>query len=350
MQTGGENHAPAVGQGAGMTPGKRNLITDVPGLLVGNAQNAALKSGTTVLLGKDRLTASYSVMGGAPGTRETDLLEPDKSVEQVDAIVLSGGSTYGLDAASGVVAGLREQGRGFALLNLRIPLVPAAIIFDLLNGGDKDWTDNPYPALGRAALADARCDFALGSVGAGTGALTGMLKGGLGSASLVLESGVTVGALIAANPVGNVTTPGERHFWAAPFEVGDEFGGLGPDPRGGLGRGFESRKAGAFAQLAHTAIGIVATDASLTKAQAKRMATVAHDGLARAIVPSHMPSDGDLIFAVSTNGRAMRDPDSELRDIGHAAGLCIARAVARAVYHARPAPGDLLPCWSDGQT
>lgn len=333
-----------------MIPGPRNLITDVPGLLVGNAQDEALKSGATVLLGPDQLTGSYCVMGGAPGTRETDLLEPDKSVAQIDAVVLSGGSTFGLDAASGVVSGLRELGRGFPLLHLRIPLVPAAIIFDLLNGGIKDWIENPYPALGRAALANARADFETGSVGAGTGALTGMLKGGLGSASLVLDNGVTVGALIAANPVGSVTTPGERHFWAAPFEVGDEFGGLGPDPRGGLGRRFESRKAGAFAQLAHTAIGIVATDASLTKAQAKRVATVAHDGIARAIVPSHMPNDGDLIFAVSTNSRQMRAPESDIRDIGHAAALCIARAIARAVYLARPAPGDMLPCWSDDET
>jgi L-aminopeptidase/D-esterase-like protein len=331
-----------------MIPGPRNLITDVPGLLVGNARDEELKSGCTVLLGPDRLTGSCSVMGGAPGTRETDLLEPDKSVAQIDALVLSGGSTYGLDAASGVVAGLREQGRGFPLMQLRIPLVPAAILFDLLNGGDKDWADNPYPALGRAALANASAEFELGSTGAGTGALTGMHKGGLGSASLVLDSGATVGALIAANPVGSVTTPGERHFWAAPFEIDGEFGGLGPDPRAGLGRSYESRKAAAFAQRANTAIGIVATDARLTKAQAKRIATVAHDGLARAIVPSHLPSDGDLIFAVSTDARPMRSPDTDLREIGHAASLCIARAVARAVYLARPAPGDLLPCWCEG--
>lgn len=332
-----------------MKAGKRNLITDVPGLRVGNAQDETLKSGTTVLLGDSPMTASYSVMGGAPGTRETDLLEADKSVAKVDALVLSGGSTFGLDAASGVVSGLREQGRGFPLMHLRIPLVPAAILFDLLNGGNKDWVENPYPALGRKALENVTPDFEIGSVGAGTGALTGMLKGGLGSASLVLDSGITVGALIAANPVGNVTTPGERHFWAAPFEIDDEFGGLGPDPRGGLGRSFESRKAAAFAQQANTAIGIIATNADMDKAQAKRVATVAHDGLARAIVPSHLPSDGDLIFAVSTNEREMQTPDTDIRDIGHAASLCIARAVARAVFHARPAPGDLLPCWSQEQ-
>ncbi len=331
-----------------MFPGPRNLITDVPGLRVGNAQDDALKSGCTVLLGDSALTASYCVMGGAPGSRETDLLEPDKSVAQVDAIVLSGGSAYGLDAASGVVAGLREAGRGFALHDLRIPLVPAAILFDLLNGGAKGWAENPYPALGRAALDTASADFDLGSAGAGTGALTGMEKGGLGSASLVLDSGLTVGALVAANPVGSATTPGGRHFWAAPFEVDGEFGGLGPDPRAGLGRGIESRKLAAFADRANTTIGIVATDAVLTKAQAKRIATVAHDGLARAILPSHLPSDGDLIFAASTGERRMPAPEADLHEIGHAAAICTARAVARAIYHASPAPGDLLPCWSAG--
>jgi D-aminopeptidase len=300
------------------------------------------------MVGDGPLTVSYAVMGGAPGTRETDLLEPDKSVAQVDALVLSGGSTYGLDAASGVVAGLRAMGRGFALHVLRIPLVPAAILFDLLNGGDKDWTDNPYPALGHMALGAARQDFQIGSTGAGTGALTGLHKGGLGSASFVLPSGITVGALVAVNPVGSVTTPGQRHFWAAPFEVDGEFGGLGPDPRAGLGRDFESRKLAAFEARTNTTIGIVATDAALCKAQAKRIATVAHDGIARAIMPSHLPSDGDLIFAASTAGRPMPVPDRDLREIGHAGALCMSRAIARAVFAATPAPGDLLPCWSAG--
>lgn len=330
-----------------MKPGARNLITDVPGLKVGNSHDSVLKSGVTVVVGDGPMTASYAVMGGAPGTRETDLLEPDKSVAQVDAVVLSGGSTFGLDAATGVVAGLREQRRGFKLRNLRIPLVPAAIIFDLLNGGDKDWTDTPYPALGRAALDAAAQEFDLGTAGAGTGALTGTLKGGLGSSSLVLDSGATVGALIAANPVGGVNTPGERYFWAAPFEIGGEFGGLGPDPRSGLGRNFVSQKYAALESLANTAIGVVATDAALTKSQAKRIATMAHDGIARAIVPSHLPNDGDLVFCVSTQATQKPATDSDVREIGHAAALCLARAVARAVFHARPEPGDTLPCWSD---
>lgn len=337
-----------------MQPGPRNLITDVEGLRVGNAQDDRLKSGSTVLLGDAPFVAAVHVMGGAPGTRETDLLAPDKSVEAVDALVLSGGSAFGLDACSGVVDGLRAQGRGFRLGPAVVPIVPGAILFDLLNGGDKGWQDNPYRALGQVALAAATPDFSLGSVGAGTGALTGMQKGGLGSASLVLDSGHTVGALVAANPVGSVTTPGERHFWAAPFELGDEFGGVGPDRQTGLGCSYRSAKMEKMAALAglpvspegsNTTIAIVATDAALTKAQAQRMATAAHDGMARAIVPAHTPMDGDLVFAAAT-GTASRDTNNEdIAALCHAASLCLARAIARAVFEARPAPGDILPCW-----
>ncbi|MEP2717779.1 P1 family peptidase [Pseudophaeobacter sp.] len=343
-----------------MIPGPKNLITDVPGLLVGNASDATLNSGSTVLLCAEPLTASVHVMGGAPGTRETDLLAPDKSVAKIDALVLSGGSAYGLDACSGVVDGLRAQGRGYALGPAVIPLVPGAILFDLLNGGDKSWQDNPYRALGRAAFEDASDAFSLGTHGAGTGALTAMLKGGLGSASFVLESGVTVGALVAANPMGSVTTPGERHFWAAPFEVDGEFGGIGPDSAAGLGRSLESRKMKAMRALAleagqagdlpsergNTTIAIVATDAALTKAECQRMATAAHDGIGRATVPAHAPGDGDLVFAASTGARALANPEAELGQIGHAAALCLSRAIARAVFCATPSKQDLLPCWN----
>ena len=225
-----------------MTPGPRNLITDVPGLLVGNASDDALKSGSTVLMMDRPFTASVHVMGGAPGSRETDLLAPDKSVAQVDALVLSGGSAYGLDACSGVSDGLRACGRGYQVGPAVIPIVPGAIIFDLLSGGDQGWSDNPYRDLGRAAFDTVGEDFKLGSIGAGKGAMTAMMKGGLGSASLVLDSGITVGALVAANPMGSVTTPGDRHFWAAPFEIDGEFGGLGPDMATGLGRAMNSRQ------------------------------------------------------------------------------------------------------------
>lgn len=326
-----------------MKPGPRNLITDVPGLRVGNAQDAGLRSGSTVLVSDAPFTASVHVMGGAPGTRETDLLAPDKSVAMVDALVLSGGSAYGLDACSGVMDALRRDGRGLRLGPALIPLVPGAILFDLLNGGAKDWLENPYRALGAAAYEAARVDFDIGSTGAGTGALTAMLKGGLGSASLVLPSGVTVGALVAVNPVGSVTTPGERHFWAAPFELGAEFGGVGPDRATGLVGPYASRKTQLLSVRANTTIAIVATDATLTKAQCQRLATAAHDGIARAIVPAHTPHDGDLVFGLSTAARSI--PEAELPDIGSAAAHCLARAIARAVFAATPAPGDLLPCW-----
>jgi L-aminopeptidase/D-esterase-like protein len=210
-----------------MRPGPRNLITDVPGLRVGQADDARLRSGVTVLLGDAPFTAGVNLMGGAPGTRETELLAPDKIVQEVDALVLAGGSAFGLDAASGVMDGLRAMGRGFPIRHMRVPIVPGAILFDLLNGGDKDWAANPYPALGRAALEAAGPDFALGTAGAGFGATTCNLKGGIGSASVVMDNGVTLGALVAVNALGSVVVPGTRHFWAAPWEMGDEYGGLG---------------------------------------------------------------------------------------------------------------------------
>ncbi|WGW04367.1 P1 family peptidase [Tropicibacter oceani] len=326
-----------------MRPGPKNLITDIAGLRVGNAQDMALKSGTTVLIGDAPFTASVAVQGGAPGTRETDLLAPDKTAPGADALVLSGGSAFGLAAAQGVMDELYAQGRGFPVLSARVPIVPAAIIFDLLNGGQKDWGNNPYPALGKAALLSASPDFALGTHGAGTGAQTAMHKGGLGSASLILDDGITVGALVAVNPLGSVTTPSGRHFWAAPAEFGDEFGGLGPDPAKGFHPLPESRKLQAMAQHGNTTIAIVATDAILSKAQCHRMAVAAHDGMARAIQPSHTPMDGDLVFAAATGAKPLDAPDIQLAWIGHAASLCLARAIARAVWEATPTSGDTLP-------
>ncbi|WP_439154488.1 P1 family peptidase [Yoonia sp.] len=328
-----------------VTPGPRNLITDVAGLRVGNAQDDHIKTGTTVVVGDAPFVASVHVMGGAPGTRETDLLAPDKTVQQVDALVLSGGSAYGLDACSGVMDGLRAQGRGFAVGPVRVPIVPGAIIFDLINGGAKDWGENPYRALGRAALETATPDFAIGTAGAGTGALTAMQKGGLGSASLVLPDGTTVGALVAVNALGSVTTPGERHFWAAPFELGGEFGRAGPDPQSGLAIARRSRKEQAMQMQAtrgmNTTIAIVATDAPLTKVQCHRLAVTAHDGMARAIVPSHTPLDGDLVFGVATGTDGDVDV-AALQSISAAAATCLSRAIARAVYEATPAAGDIL--------
>jgi len=327
-----------------MIPGPQNAITDIAGLLVGNAQDDNLKSGVTVLTAYAPFTASVSVLGGAPGTRETDLLAPDKSVAQVDALVLSGGSAYGLDACSGVVAGLRAAARGYRVGSVAVPLVPGAIIFDLLSGGQKDWADSPYPALGRMAFDAATTSTPIGTVGAGTGAMTAMMKGGLGTASLLLDNGITVAALVVANPMGSVTTPGEKHFWAAPYEIDGEFGGLGPDTNSGLGRTLDSRKLTAMLERANTTIAIVATDAQLDKAQCQRVAIAAHDGIARACVPAHSPGDGDLVFSVAT-GAVPLTGQSDLGRIGHAAALCLTRAIARGVFAATPAPDDLLPTW-----
>ncbi|MHA7875996.1 P1 family peptidase [Roseivivax sp.] len=328
-------------------PGPRNLITDIEGLRVGNAGDARLKSGVTVLTGDQPFTASVAVQGGAPGTRETDLLAPDKTAPGADALVLSGGSAFGLAAAQGVMDALAEAGRGFPVLSARVPIVPAAILFDLLNGGDKAWGENPYPALGRAALGAAGGEFALGSQGAGMGAQTAQVKGGLGSASLVLENGVTVAALVAVNPMGCVTTASGRHFHAAPFEIGAEFGGLGPDPAQGYRPPRPSKKLAAMAGLSNTTIGVVATDAALDKAQCHRLAVAAHDGLARAIQPAHSPMDGDLVFAAATGARALSDPALELSALGHAGAVVMARAIARGVWEAEGSDGDLLPAFRD---
>jgi L-aminopeptidase/D-esterase-like protein len=323
-----------------MRPGPRNLITDVPGLRVGNADDPTLRSGVTVLTADRPFVASGHVMGGSPGTRETDLLAPDRMVQDIDAIFLSGGSAFGLDAGQGVMQGLRETGRGFAVGPVRVPIVPGAIVFDLLNGGDKDWTGSPYPRLGRAAYDTAAPDFALGTAGAGFGAMTGNLKGGLGSASCILPSGLTVGALVVVNALGQATVAETQHFWAAPWEEGAEFGGLGPAPMITQDAPMPRKRLGEA-----TTIAIVATDATLTKAQAHRIAVAAHDGMARALVPSHTPLDGDLVFSVATGDKPLQDPLTDPFQLGHAAATCLARAIARAVYLARSEPLDLQPTW-----
>ncbi|VAW18101.1 Peptidase, T4 family [hydrothermal vent metagenome] len=290
--------------------------------------------------------AAVDVMGGAPGTRETDLLSPDKSVEAVDALVLSGGSAFGLDAPSGVVDILARRGRGFRVGDAIVPIVPGAILFDLVNGGNKKWDSNPYRALGAQAIAAASRKFELGSVGAGAGATTASLKGGLGSASIVLSNGITVGALVAANPTGQVNVANSAHFWAGAFEMGDEFGGFGPYP-GRIDFTDTCRtKKDLIKQGANTTIAIVATDAKLSNAQAKRLAVGAQDGMGRAIVPSHTPVDGDLVFAVSTGMIELDDPLMDLAMLGHAASICLARAIARAIYHAKSYPDDVLPTWA----
>lgn len=326
-----------------LRPGPRNAITDIAGLRVGQSQDARIGTGVTVLTADRPFTAGVHVMGGAPGTRETDLLAADKTVEAVDALVLSGGSAFGLGAADGVMAGLRADGRGHQAGPVRVPIVPAAIIFDLLGGGDKDWIDSPYPALGRAAYDAAGADVATGSAGAGTRAATAGWKGGIGTASVVLPTGHTVAALMVANAIGSPVVGDGPHFWAAPFEMDAEFGGTGaapayPDPH------MPVTKATVRGQ--NTTIGIVATDAALTQAQCTRMATAAHDGIARAVFPAHTPFDGDLIFAAATGEHPLTGEGDTLF-LGHAAATCVARAIARAVHDATPAPGDPFPCWQE---
>lgn len=321
-----------------MKPGPENRITDVAGLSVGAADDPRLKSGVSVVVGDVPMVAGVHVMGGAPGTRESDLLAPDATVAGVDALVLSGGSAFGLAAADGVAAGLRSDGRGFEAAGQRVPIVPAAILFDLANGGEKGWDENPYPALGREAYASRGRDVPLGSVGAGTGATVAGLKGGLGTASAILPSGAVVGALVAVNALGQVTVGSGPRFWAAPFEEDGEFGALGVET------GAPGPVRTKLDRLGNnTTIAVVATDVALTKADAKRMAVAAHDGIARAIVPAHTPHDGDLVFACATGLRDATGDDRLL--LGHAAATALARAIARGVFHAATAEGDVLPTW-----
>ncbi len=293
--------------------------------------------------------ASVAVMGGAPGTRETDLLDPERTVQGIDALVLSGGSAFGLDAAAGAMQALAARGRGFPVGAARVPIVPAAILFDLNAGGPKPWLgggDPPYRGLGRIAAEAATLDFALGSVGAGTGATTATLKGGLGSASTLLDDGTTVGALVAINAVGAVTVGDGPQFWAAPFEIGAEFGGLGSPPGAVPGSAAVRIKA-VDAPLAATTIAVVATDAALSKAEARRLAVAAHDGLARAIWPAHTPFDGDLVFAVSTSRRPLADRGRDMLVLSAIAASTLARAIARGVHAATADPAGGPPSWRD---
>lgn len=330
----------------------RNRITDIPGLRVGHAHDPGLASGVTALVFDAPVIASVDVRGGGPGTRETDLLDPERTVERIDALVLSGGSAFGLDAGAGLMAALAEAGRGFPVGTARVPIVPGAVLFDLLNGGAKDWGRfSPYRDLGYAAAMEAGLDFALGSVGAGMGATTANLKGGLGSASaFVAGTRARIGALAAVNAFGRVTVGDGPHFWAAPFEVGDEFGGLGfprhlpEDAHDWPRKGQDPAPAGA-----NTTLAVVATDAILTKAQARRLAVMAQDGLARAIHPVHTPLDGDVVFAVATGRVPLADPVSDLARLGDAAARTLARAVAIGVHTATPLPGldRMPPSWRE---
>lgn len=324
----------------------RNHITDIPGVRVGHAGDLALGSGATAIIFDRPVAASVDVRGGGPGTRETALLDPAQTVEGIDAILLSGGSAFGLDAASGVQAYLREQGRGFRVREATVPIVPGAILFDLLSGGDKDWGRYPpYRELGYEAAKNAGADCALGSIGAGLGATTVNLKGGIGSASARTREGLMVAAIVAANAAGSITVGDGPHFWAAPFEQGKEFGGVGwpasfPDDVLAFRSKGKPRE--------NTTLAIVVTDAKLSKAQAKRLAVMAQSGMSRAIYPVHTPLDGDIVFAAAMGDKELPDPTYSLSELGMVAANVLARAIARGVYEAKALPfPDALPSWKD---
>lgn len=324
-------------------PGPRNLITDVPGLLVGQAEDAACITGTTVVFAEQPAAAAVDVRGGAPGTRETELLDPAALVPRIDAIVLSGGSAFGLEAAGGVMEGLAARGRGFAVRDVRVPIVPAAILFDLAFPGRRPWSgEPPYRRLGREALARAGRDFALGNAGAGLGAKAGRLKGGIGSASLRLGpgamGGAMVGALVAVNSWGSVVRPDCGRLWAAEQALAGEI----PRQPAAPDRPIDPEDFSACAAPAagaNTTLAVVATDAPLDKAACRRLAIMAQDGLAQAIRPAHTPFDGDIVFALATGeGGGEVDP-ARLARLGNAAAGCLARAVMRALVAAEPLGG-----------
>ena len=330
-------------------PGPDNSIADIKGIRIGNAQDETLKSGVTVVLCDVPMVASVAVHGGGPGTRDIELLSPENSVEAVDALVLSGGSAFGLDAASGVQAYLRKNGRGFAVGDVNVPIVPQAILFDLINGGDKAWGKYPpYRELGYEAASNASTNFETGTAGAGTGALVAGLKGGLGTASIKLENGITIAALFAVNALGSPMIADTHYFHAALFEHNNEFGGYGlpsPMPKNADTLNIKFREQAS--SVSNTTIGIIATDAILTKAQTKRLAIAAHDGIARALYPAHTPFDGDLVFCVASGGSGIVPQKKDWTDMAAHAANATARAIANGVYLASTKEGDLFPTYME---
>jgi len=321
-------------------PGRYNSLSDVQALSIGCAEDAKALTGVTVIVPDARAVCAVDVRGGGPGTRETDALAPENLVDAVDAVVLSGGSVYGLGAADGVVAAMGAEGRGYGLVQApgvpRSPVVPAAILYDLANGGYKAWGDAPpYAALGRKAYAARGKEAPLGNSGAGMGALAGALKGGQGSASIITDDGFTIAALVCVNAFGATTLPNQRAFWAHPFEIDGEFGAVAPD----LAQRFDAEDWGGAklnpAPRTNTTIACVAVDADLTPAEAKRFAQMASAGLARAIRPVFAPFDGDVVFALATAARPAPEPRPlALARFGSLAADCLARAIARGVHAA----------------
>jgi D-aminopeptidase len=346
----------AFGQSAGAVAnasrtGPRNLITDVAGLQVGQSDDAEVMTGVTVIIPDKAAVAACDVRGGGPATRETDALSPENLVQEIDGVVLSGGSVYGMGAADGVAAWMGARNRGFAMRSTPgippSPILPTACLYDLANGGDKAWgEDPPYRRLGVEALEAISGDFELGTAGAGYGANSGGVKGGTGSASAVSVDGITVGALAAVNSLGSTIAPGGKQFWAAPVELDAEFGGLGSD---GLAAGPEDYGR-ALRPRTNTTLACVATDVALSRVEAQRIAIMAQDGLARALRPAHAPFDGDVVFVLST--AQQEAPENMPRAflvtrLGALAADVLARSIARAVFEATALPGSSVPAWRD---
>ena len=340
--------------------GPRNDLTDVAGLAVGHHERTGdgWLTGTTVVLAPpDGAVGGVDVRGGGPGTRETDLLDPRNMVERVHAVTLTGGSAFGLAAADGVMRHLYAEGRGFPMggPGQVVPIVPGAVVFDLGRGGD--FGTFPDAGFGEAACAAAlRAQsaeeppaLAQGSVGAGTGSQAGGLRGGVGSASLTLDTGdgpVTVAALVVVNPIGSTVDPATGDLWGARHLLGADVHGIPGWPEGALPRRpdraelEEARRAAAEAGTASavprtlaTTIGVVATDATLTKAQCARLAGSGHDGMARAVSPIHTMFDGDTLFGLSTAAGPVPGPVTVHRML-HAAGEVVTRSIVRGMLAA----------------
>jgi L-aminopeptidase/D-esterase-like protein len=314
-------------------PGRHNAITDVPGISVGHHQRleTGWATGTTVVLVPDGAVGAVDGRGGAPGTRETDLLAPWNLVQRVHAVCLTGGSAYGLAAADGVMRWLAERNHGFPVGQAPhevVPIVPAAVLFDLPHG---DWGNRPDADFGYAACeAATSTTVATGTVGAGTGARLGSLKGGIGTASAVLDDGAVVGALVAANAVGEAVDTATGRPWSADLELAGEFGAAWPNRPAAL--------AGRESPL-NTTIGVVAVDAELSKAQARRLAMAGQDGLVRAVRPAHSMFDGDTVFALATGTRQLTEGPVELDRLCAAAADVFTRAMIHALIAAESIPG-----------
>jgi L-aminopeptidase/D-esterase-like protein len=307
----------------------------ITGINIGHADDDTLASGVTVILPDSPCVASVHVVGGSPGTRESDLLDPLQVVERIDAVVLAGGSAYGLEAAGGVQAWLREHDRGFPVAGLRVPIVPGAILFDLNNGGDKNWGRYPpYRELGYAAIDRAAASTVTGRCGAGYGATTATTPGGLGIATETLACGATVMAVMAVNAAGSPLIGDTGCFWAAPFERDDEFGGRGLPAQLPADMTRVRTKAGHSTAGMNTTIGVVVTDASLTKVEAKQVAVMAHDGFPRALYPVHSPGDGDLLYVLATGDKPLPRERLSMLALGTTAANVVARAIAQGVYAA----------------